>query len=233
MKPEFWTDEKVVELSPFARLLFIGLWNFSDDYGRMPFSPRRIKMQILPADDVNISELFGELRGKDMVSIYSIENMEYLQVNNFSRHQKVDKRHDPKYPPPPNSTESPRGLPLEGKGKEGKGMEKEETTYVETRVSTRIPACPKNLILDLYHQMLPVAPRVIKWTSSRDMWLRSRWREHPDLELWRQFFEIVSKSKFLTGRAKPSPDRKPFIADLEWLIRPGNFAKVMEGKYDD
>ena len=25
--PEFWTDEKVVEGSPLARLLFIGMWN--------------------------------------------------------------------------------------------------------------------------------------------------------------------------------------------------------------
>ena len=26
IKPEFWTDEKIIELSLPARLLFIGLW---------------------------------------------------------------------------------------------------------------------------------------------------------------------------------------------------------------
>ena len=46
IKPDFWSDEKIVELTPWARLLFIGLWNFSDDDGRMPFSPKKIKMLV-------------------------------------------------------------------------------------------------------------------------------------------------------------------------------------------
>ena len=33
IKPEFWTDEKVVTLPFEARLLFIGMWNFCDDEG--------------------------------------------------------------------------------------------------------------------------------------------------------------------------------------------------------
>lgn len=125
IKPEFWTDERIVELSAFARLLFIGLWNFCDDDGRMVYSPKRIKLQIFPADDVQISELFGELRGKSedfgvksLVDIYGIGNTQYLQVSNFSKHQKVDKRTPSKVPPPPNSAEFPRIVPTEGKGRD-------------------------------------------------------------------------------------------------------------------
>ena len=33
IKPEFWTAEQVMECSPMARLLFIGMWNFCDDGG--------------------------------------------------------------------------------------------------------------------------------------------------------------------------------------------------------
>jgi hypothetical protein len=33
IKPEFWTDDSLVELSVAARLFFIGLWTFSDDNG--------------------------------------------------------------------------------------------------------------------------------------------------------------------------------------------------------
>ena len=36
IKPEFWTSEQVVDCSPTARLLFIGLWNFCDDGGVHP-----------------------------------------------------------------------------------------------------------------------------------------------------------------------------------------------------
>ena len=125
IKPEFWTDEKIVELSPFARLLFIGLWNFADDEGRLVYSPKRLKLQIFPADDLDISELFGEIRGKLLAVAYEVENVEYLQVIGFSKHQKIDKRTASKLPPPPNSPEFPRIVPTEGI-KEGKGKEKEK-----------------------------------------------------------------------------------------------------------
>ncbi|MCS5946284.1 hypothetical protein LNP25_19480 [Klebsiella variicola subsp. variicola] len=46
VKPEFWTDEKVVECSIPARLLFIGLFNFANDMGCLERSPKRLKMQI-------------------------------------------------------------------------------------------------------------------------------------------------------------------------------------------
>jgi hypothetical protein len=119
IKPEFWTDEKIVELSPLARLLFIGLWNFADDEGRMVFSQTRIKLQILPADSADISELLGEIRGKKLIIIYAVEGVEYLQIVNFGLHQKVDKRTASKYPPPTGTpAESPR-IPLTEGIKEG------------------------------------------------------------------------------------------------------------------
>lgn len=116
IKPDFWTDEKVVELSPFARLLFIGLWNFVDDEGRMTYSPLSIKLKILPADSLDISELLGEIRGKSLITVYPVDGIEYLQVNGFASHQKIDKRTPSKLPPPPNSPEKPPR-----KGREGKG----------------------------------------------------------------------------------------------------------------
>lgn len=123
IKPEFWTDEKVVELSSFARLLFIGLWNFADDEGRLVYSPKRIKMQVLPADTLDISELFGEILRESLISIYVVDNVEYLQINNFDKHQKIDKRSASKLPSPKSPAEFPRIPTTEGKGKEGKGKD--------------------------------------------------------------------------------------------------------------
>lgn len=114
LKPEFWTDEKVVELSPLARLLFIGLWNFCDDDGRMALSAKRLKLQILPADSADISALLGEIRREGLVTIYTVEDKEYLQVNGFAKHQKVDRRTPSKIPPPPISPDFPRVVPTEG-----------------------------------------------------------------------------------------------------------------------
>jgi len=122
IKPEFWTDEKVVALSPLARLLFIGMWNFVDDEGRADFSPARLKMQILPADSADVSELLGEIRREKLIEVYAIDGKEYFQVRGFAKHQKVDARRASKLPPMPNCAELRRIAPTDqgrDQGKEG------------------------------------------------------------------------------------------------------------------
>lgn len=118
IKPEFWTDEKVVGLSPFARLVFIGLWNFVDDHGRAPCSPARLKMQILPADSVDLPQLLAEISGAGLINIYAVDGKQFLHVCGFEKHQKIDKRAKSKYPDPPISAESPQIIPLD-QGREG------------------------------------------------------------------------------------------------------------------
>ncbi len=125
IKPEFWTDEKVVELSAFARLLFIGIWNFCDDEGRMVYSPKRIKMQIFPADAVDIAALFVELTAAGLVQVYAAGDAEYLQVRGFARHQKIDKRSPSRLPAPSSPAEFSRLPPPEGKGMERRGEDAE------------------------------------------------------------------------------------------------------------
>jgi hypothetical protein len=96
-----------------------------------------------------------------------------------------------------------------------------------------IPKCPHNEIIDLYHKILPMCPKVNTWGPERQKFLRARWREYPELQLWEQFFDIVSESMFLTGKARASPNGRVFVADLEWLVRPLNFAKVLDRKYHE
>ncbi len=57
IKPEFWTSEQVMELSPLARLAFIGLWNFCDDRGVHPASQKTLKAEVFPADDVTAAQV--------------------------------------------------------------------------------------------------------------------------------------------------------------------------------
>lgn len=64
IKPEFWVSPQIVECSTNARLLFIGLWNFCDDQGVHEVSPRQLKMEVFPGDDISadeVSRLIGEL----------------------------------------------------------------------------------------------------------------------------------------------------------------------------
>jgi len=99
-----------------------------------------------------------------------------------------------------------------------------------------IPECPHKEIIDLYHHVLPSLPKVIDWTPARAAMLRTRWKEKPErqsLEWWKAFFLSVNESDFLMGRTNGSNGRPPFQANLEWLIRPQNMAKVIEGNYHD
>lgn len=140
IKPDFWTDEKVVELSFGARLLFIGLWNFADDSGRMVYSEKKYKMQIFPADEVVMSELVGEIRREKLVTVYEVDNIQYLQINGFDKHQKVDKRFPSKLPPPTHAhADSPRFPPTEWNGMEGRGRESKKEAKASQKVCVDLP----------------------------------------------------------------------------------------------
>jgi hypothetical protein len=97
-----------------------------------------------------------------------------------------------------------------------------------------VDPCPHQQIIDAYHEVLPNCTPVKVWTEQRRKLLRQRWRESEKrqrIEWWRKFFAYVGESEFLTGRSHAAPGRDPFVADLEWLLKPQNFAKVIEGKY--
>lgn len=130
IKPEFWTSEQIVECSPIARLLFIGMWNFCDDGGNHPASTKTLKMQIFPGDDIAISQiesLVAELVAAGLLSEYLAEGRRYWNVTGW-KHQKIE-RPSYKYPRSlaDNSPNDRRQLdarhPPEGKGREGKGKE--------------------------------------------------------------------------------------------------------------
>jgi len=124
IKPEFWTNERVMECSMVARLLFIGMWNFADDLGRLSLAPKTLKAQIFPSDDISSEIILGlveELSKNGLVLRYEVEGREYLQIVGW-QHQRIDKPQPGKCPGPVNgySKNGPGMVATEGKGKEGK-----------------------------------------------------------------------------------------------------------------
>ena len=101
------------------------------------------------------------------------------------------------------------------------------------------PALPKadpvqyEEIVNLYHQTLPMCPKVVMLTAKRKGFIAARWKSGvlPDLETWKNYFEFVSKSDFLTGKTDPANGHKRFVANLEWLTNESNFVKTWEKRY--
>lgn len=103
VKPEFWTSEQVMELSPLARLLFIGLWNFCDDRGVHPASVKTLKAEVFPADDITadqISGLVAEMIAQRLLSEFDAQGRRWWHVTGW-HHQMINRPSTSKYPPPP------------------------------------------------------------------------------------------------------------------------------------
>lgn len=94
---------------------------------------------------------------------------------------------------------------------------------------------PYQSIIDLYHEKLPNNPQIAKLNESRKRQIKARWNNGiGDIDAWCRYFELISDSKFLTGQAPPGRDRtKPFIADIDFLIKEANVLKIVEGKYHE
>lgn len=89
VKPDYWTDEDIVDLSIPARLLFIGLWTYACDNGHLQDKSKQIKMRVMPGDDVNVAELLRELESAGRIR----RNQGYITIPNFARHQRPDRRY--------------------------------------------------------------------------------------------------------------------------------------------
>ena len=102
IKPEFWTSEQIVECSPMARLLFVGIWNFCDDHGIHPASTKRLKLEIFPGDDISTDDISGwveQLIINELLEEYQVDNVKYWRVTGWAKHQRID-RPSYKYPEP-------------------------------------------------------------------------------------------------------------------------------------
>ena len=89
IKPEFFTSEDIVSLSPLARLLYIALWCEADREGRLLWKPRTFKMRYLPADDCAVEALCQELVTAQLVKLYG-EGLAYIPK--FGLHQHLNPR---------------------------------------------------------------------------------------------------------------------------------------------
>lgn len=98
IKPETWTDPEFVRCSPLARLLWIGSWNLADDQGVLKDEPVRIRLAILPGDNVDAEALVEELvTARLLLRKRTIEGAPVLVIRTFREHQKIDQRRDGRY----------------------------------------------------------------------------------------------------------------------------------------
>jgi len=88
IKPGFFENDLLVELPFEFRLLFIGLWTMADKSGRLEDRPKKIKMCVFPADDVDVHRGLTELHRYGFINRYEAVGAQYIQIVNWEKHQR-------------------------------------------------------------------------------------------------------------------------------------------------
>lgn len=110
---EFFTDERVMQVSIAARILFQGLWCIADREGRLEEPhPLTLKARFLPADNVDAGALLSELVTIRLVRRYQADGMALLFIPGFPKRQRPHpKEVKSTLPAPPESDKAVEGQP--------------------------------------------------------------------------------------------------------------------------
>ncbi len=112
LRPAFFKDEHLAELSPLARILFAGLWTLADRAGNLEDRPRYIKIEVLPYDECDVYTMLDDLRAAGFIRRYLVADVPYIHIPKFTAHQRVsgDEAKAPTVIPPPEEpgTKRPR-----------------------------------------------------------------------------------------------------------------------------
>lgn len=86
--PGFFTDQNIVAVSAFARILFLGLGVEADDKGIFEWKPLQLKMRLFPADNVDVAGLLAELEEVGSICKYDMNGRPYGAIRNFRKFQR-------------------------------------------------------------------------------------------------------------------------------------------------
>lgn len=94
IKPEFWGDEKLSQVSMQARLFYIATWNFSDDFGVIKGHPLWLKNNIFPYDEIKMKDFNAWLKELMLIKRlipFQINGEKFLYISKFNSHQKINR----------------------------------------------------------------------------------------------------------------------------------------------
>lgn len=109
IKPEFWRSLDIAAIEDWGdRLLFIGLWSYVDDNGvgsdRVSLIAADLFAEDLERDPsetfARVSRGLRKLEELGRIVRYSFDGRDYVFVNGWGKHQRIDHPNEPRYPLP-------------------------------------------------------------------------------------------------------------------------------------
>ena len=247
IKPEFFQNDRLAELSPLHWILFVGLWTQADREGRLEDRPKRIKIALLPYDDCDVDAMLDDLTQAGFLTRYEHGAGPVLArciaIPGFLRHQQPHIKEPPSNLPPPQEeygspvqarckpgagTGPGRVRPVGGEDQEGRGGEpagagpalgSDRTSPAPTAEDLR---ALWNLEADA---LMPRCAEVPRLSADQRRAISLRALDGPTGH--RAVIERMSASPFCRGETPKSRGPVDFVFMLK------HAADVLNGRYDD
>jgi hypothetical protein len=103
--PEYFLDEALFEAEEKRglplRLALVALWTCADREGRFGWTPRTLKLQCLPHDQLDFGAVLGALEVSGHVCSYTVRGTKYGYIVNWKHQQVINNRERPSELPAP------------------------------------------------------------------------------------------------------------------------------------
>lgn len=248
IKPKFWDDAKIGRLTRDARLLYIGLWNFSDDIGVVIGNSIWLKSKIFPYDQIQIQQFekwMNELVINGFICLLSYKGERFIYLPNFTRHQVINKPNYEDLNIPKllidntkdKITEQSRNTTVSFTEQYVTKIEREEEKEYPPYNSPQGEEVPSesdesdkinyNALMDMFNKMFEgKLPKITAMTDKRKKAVKARSSEHGKKAIM-DVLDNVCQSPFLLGH-----NNQNWSCDFDWIFRPTNFIKILEGNYN-
>ncbi len=228
VKPEFFLHEDLGALSPYIRLAFEGLWCQADREGKLKDRSKKLKVQILPYDDVNFEDILKTLAENGFITRYSMNGDNYIHIPTFLEHQRPNCNEQPSKIPDPvrkksnqeSTQEQPRTTPSSFKN-DGKGV-RERSKGKESMLTHTLSV--EKFRLE-YNSRRKFVPGIDKLEGKRLDILKLRIQE--DAQYLDKFWKALAIAEYYK---KAIPHEFSWINSIDWII--GKWEKSGELRVD-
>lgn len=248
IKPKFWDDAKIGRLTRDARLLYIGLWNFSDDIGVVIGNSIWLKSKIFPYDQIQIQQFekwMNELVINGFICLLSYKGERFIYLPNFTRHQVINKPNYEDLNIPKLLIDNAKDEITEQSRNTTVSFTEQYVTKIEIEREEEYPPynSPQgeevpsesdesdkinyNALMDTFNKMFEgKLPKITAMTDKRKKAVKARSSEHGKKAIM-DVLDNVCQSSFLLGH-----NNQNWSCDFDWIFRPTNFIKILEGNYN-
>lgn len=250
------TSDRVNALTPSAEVFYRRLMSVVDDYGRFDGRPGLLRVSCFPlrvdtVREADISRWIAECVKAGLIALYAVDGKRYLEIQDF----KQQVRAKSKYPPPDDGQMlgDCEALDMQLLSKRladvhlGEGVSGDEVGLrVKPTASSaaKLPTCPIQSLIDLYHEILPDLPAVRLQTKDRTKALQKTWvwcltskrsdgspraeSAEQAVQWFRDYFTRAGQNDFLMGRTPRSGEHANWRCDLDFLLTDRGMKHVIE-----